>query len=60
MSADHNTDDDPIPRDLIALVILHGLLSGNSPDDLTDKDVIGMFADVAYTFADAMISRGEQ
>jgi hypothetical protein len=55
-----NATDDPVPRDVIALVILHGLLSGNSPDDLTDKDVIGMFADVAYTFADAMISRGEQ
>ena len=52
--------DDPVPRDVIALVVLHGLLSGNSPDDLTEKDVIGMFADVAYTFADAMISRGEQ
>jgi hypothetical protein len=58
MNTRPHTEDD-LPRDLIALIILHGLLSAGDPDSTFHDDLIASFADLAYAFADAMIKRGE-
>lgn len=52
-------DEDPIPRDLIALVILHALMAGEIPKYKFPDDIAG-YVDLAYRFADAMIKRGDQ
>jgi hypothetical protein len=54
-----NASDDPVPRDVLALVILHGLLAG--PNDVPLATVApDVLADLVYKLADAMKSRGEQ
>lgn len=55
----NNDNEDPIPRELMALVVLHGLLSG-SPFDLYSAVEIGDYARLAFAFADAMKQQGAQ
>lgn len=52
-------DEDPIPRDLIALVILHAMIAGGDGRSFTQSTDRKFVADIAYEFADAMIKRGE-
>ena len=52
--------DDPVPRDVMALVVLHGLLSAGGPDSTFHEDVIANYTDLAYTVADELIARGEK
>lgn len=53
--------DDPVPRDVLALIALHGLLSRNTPDQHFDfsYDVIDGYAQMAFAFADAMKQQAE-
>lgn len=57
-----NTDnEDPIPRELMALVVLHGLLSGKTSQLVHfSDDIVYGWTQVAFAFADAMKQRGEK
>jgi hypothetical protein len=49
--------DDPVPRDVIALVVLHALLLGHRVNRVFNDDVIASYANKAFKFADAMKQR---
>jgi hypothetical protein len=52
-------DEDRIPRDLTALIVLHALLS-NVTDHGIGSPIAAKYADLAYTVADELIARGEK
>jgi hypothetical protein len=52
--------DDSVPRDVIALVVLHAPLSNRTPGAPFVGDAMHAYTDVAYDFADAMCERSQE